>query len=1370
MKTKEISQREQFEKSAWKGEGNFKLFQSSVFDVIYRYDPQNNKYDFISPSVELQTGYTVEEFSSDPERITQRITHPKDLAKVRAEVEQRIAGGSSGRPFRVEYRITRKDGREIWVSDQKTLEFTTDGKLYRINGVVRDITKRKLAEEAVRNAEREKATILASLSEHVVYQDTHMRILWANRAAADSVGLMPDQLAGRRCYEVWPQRTQPCPDCPVAKARQTGQPQEGEVTTPDGRVWFIRGYPVRDGSNEIVGVVETTLDITERKRAEEALKETNARLQTLILAIPDVVYFKDAQGRNLVVNKAFEELVGLKQEEIVGKTDDKLFPPDLAACCRQSDQEVRSTGSPVHSEEQYINKKGKSLFFDTIKVPIRDDQGTVAGFMGVSRDVTYRKEAEEKLRWELEVSTALAKLSNSLITPSSTVQDIAEIVLDYAKLLTKSEHGYVSSIDPQTRDNVGHTLTKMMGNQCLVTGEDRRIVFRLGSDGLYPGLWGHALNTCKPFYTNSPEAHQASKGTPEGHIPIENVLSVPAMIGEELVGQIALANSNKGYTERDLKAIQRLVDLYALAVQRKRVEGVLRESEAKYRTLFESSIEGIAITKGNRILAANRALLDTFGFTALEEFTREPLLNYVAPEHGKSIQHRLKKREKGEPLGPRLECSVVRKDGVIRDLEISTTEVLIRGEKHMLSTFHDITERKRAEVALQESEEKFRSLAEESPNMIFINKTGKVVYVNEKCEEIMGYAREEFYSPDFDFLTLIAPEFRESVETNFSRHEKGGEVAPFEYALITRQGKRIEAILNTKLIKYGGESVILGIVTDITERKRAEEALRESEEKYRTFFNTSPDGIAITTLDGKILDANQAYQNMLGYTLEELKELNYQQFTPTKWHEAEAKQIKAFMIAGYGTFEKEYIRKDGTIFPVSLTAWLIRDKQGNPSKIGAFFKDITDPKRAEEKLKDYTRQIEEKNLELKIKNLELTATRAQLVQKEKLRALGQMASGLAHNFNNLLAIILGRAQLLQRKAKDLEIEKGLKSIERAAVDASSTIRRIQDFTRVRKDQEFGWVDIDGVIDDVLALTKHQWKDQALADGVNIKLEVQKDRRRLAPVAGDESELREAFASIVLNAVDAMPEGGKIVIRTRTNRKSVSVYFIDSGIGIPAEARQKIFDPFFTTKGVRSTGLGLSVAYGIIQRHQGDIQIESKPGEGTTVIVRLPVSEILGKEERKEEGSEKLPAQKTPVNILVIEDEMDVRELLFDILTSAHYKVEVASDGSQGLEICRKEKFDIVLTDLGMPEISGWEVAKQIKGIDSSTTVLLITGWGVEMEEEKLKESGIDRVITKPVRVGDLLNLVSEMLESKKKIKQAGKDARGYPVDSKETEI
>lgn len=671
-------------------------------------------------------------------------------------------------------------------------------------------------------------------------------------------------------------------------------------------------------------------------------------------------------------------------------------------------------------------------------------------------------------------------------------------------------------------------------------------------------------------------------------------------------------------------AVQLLRDI----TERQRAEEALRESEEKYRDLFENANDLIqSVDENGKFVYVNKKWKQVMGYSD-EEMKKLNLVDILLKDQVPHFMELFKRVVGGDTLDD-VETVFVTKNG--KKIFVSgSVSPRVKGGKFVATRgiFRDITERKWGDEKLRESEEKFRSLAEESPNMIFINKKGRVVYANEKCEEIMGYKREEFYSPDFDFFALIAPEFRELVKENFGRHLKDSEVDPLDYALVTKEGKRIEAILNTKLIRYGGKSAILGIVTDITERKRAEE-----------------------------------------------------------------------------------------------------------------------------KLKEYTRQIEEKNTELEAKNQELTATRARLVQREKLRALGQMASGVAHNFNNLLAIILGRVQLLQKKARNLDTEKGLRSIEAAALDASSTVKRIQDFARVRKDQEFKWVDIDELIEDVIALTKTKWKDQAEANGITIELEVQKDRRTLSPVAGDVSELREVFTNIIFNAVEAMPNGGRIVIRTQTDRKSVFVSFADSGIGIPDEVRARIFDPFFTTKGVKNMGLGLSVAYGIVQRHQGDFQIESKQGKGTTVIVRLPVSKTLGREGLEEKESTRPIVQRESANILVIDDEKGIRELLFDILTSANHMVKLTSGGAEGLKICNEEKFDIVFTDLGMPRMSGWEVAKAIKEIDSNITVCLITGWGVEMEEEKLRENGIDRVVTKPVKMEALLTLVSESIESKKKEKE-----------------
>ncbi|MGB2697686.1 MAG: PAS domain S-box protein, partial [Candidatus Zixiibacteriota bacterium] len=318
------------------------------------------------------------------------------------------------------------------------------------------------------------------------------------------------------------------------------------------------------------------------------------------------------------------------------------------------------------------------------------------------------KETEQALQWELAVNRALARLSKALITPASSTEDMANIVLDSARSLTQSEQGFVSSIDPKTGDAIAHTLTKMLGKECVVRGEDRRIRFPIGPDGLYGGLWGHALNSRQPFFTNFPQMHKASQGIPDGHIPIKNFLSVPAVIGQDLVGQVALANSVRDYSHSDLEAITRLTQLYAMAIQRMRAEEAIRESEVK-----------------------------------------------------------------------------------------------------------------------------FRNLAEQSPNMIFINKKGRVIYANKKCEEIIGYKREEFYSPHFDFFTLISPDSKDLIKDNFERHIKGEEVAPCEYTLTTKGGEKIEVILTTKLIRYEGANAILGTVTDITERKRAEKEIQKLNESLK---------------------------------------------------------------------------------------------------------------------------------------------------------------------------------------------------------------------------------------------------------------------------------------------------------------------------------------------------------------------------------------------------------------------------------------------------------------------------------------------------------------------------------------------------------
>ncbi len=381
---------------------------------------------------------------------------------------------------------------------------------------------------------------------------------------------------------------------------------------------------------------------------------------------------------------------------------------------------------------------------------------------------------------------------------------------------------------------------------------------------------------------------------------------------------------------------------------------------------------------------------------------------------------------------------------------------------------------------------------------------------------------------------------------------------------------------------------------------------------------------------------------------------------------------------------------------------------------------------------------------------ELKQVQDQIVQAEKLRAMGEMASGVAHDFNNVLAVILGNIQLLLYQMDRLspeEIREGLKVIERSSKDGAETIRRIQEFTGVRRDKEFIALSLNEIITEVVNITQPRWKDQTQKKNVEVALTAQLGN--IPPLMGNPSELREVLTNIIFNAVDAMPQGGKLTIVTQPQAEGwVEVRITDTGIGMTEEVKKKVFDPFFTTKGVKNSGLGMSVSYGIIKRHGGEILVESKENEGTTFIIHLPTG--YGEEETVVAEVTSLKESRQ-ARILVIDDEEAVRDILSRMLKTKGHQVVVASNGEEGIERFRSEPFDLVFTDLGMPKLSGWEVGKAIKGINPKVPIAMITGWGVELDGEKLTESGIDLIVPKPFNFDQVIHLVSEALELKERM-------------------
>ena len=379
--------------------------------------------------------------------------------------------------------------------------------------------------------------------------------------------------------------------------------------------------------------------------------------------------------------------------------------------------------------------------------------------------------------------------------------------------------------------------------------------------------------------------------------------------------------------------------------------------------------------------------------------------------------------------------------------------------------------------------------------------------------------------------------------------------------------------------------------------------------------------------------------------------------------------------------------------------------------------------------------------------------REQFSQMEKLSALGELASGVAHDFNNTLAGILGRAQLLQRTNDPEKLRRGLDIIIKTAEDGAKTVKRIQDFARQRRDHNFELVSIDQILMDASEITRPRWKNCAEASNIHITLDLQIGSN--AMVMGDDSELREVLVNMVFNAIDAMPEGGTLTLSSRTVGEQVVIKIVDSGVGMYPEVRSRIFDPFFTTKGKAGLGLGLAVSFGIIRRHSGNIEVESQYGQGTEFRITLPVAKVAQTPIVKRELADETPEPKhvvavaqtgelTPKRLLVVDDEDFVRDLLKEILEGENCEVELAQDGTEALALFREREFDAVFTDVGMPGMSGWELAREIRQLNGHIPIAIITGWGEVVGSNEQRAAGVDWVLAKPFTADRIAELVREI--------------------------
>jgi signal transduction histidine kinase/CheY-like chemotaxis protein len=396
----------------------------------------------------------------------------------------------------------------------------------------------------------------------------------------------------------------------------------------------------------------------------------------------------------------------------------------------------------------------------------------------------------------------------------------------------------------------------------------------------------------------------------------------------------------------------------------------------------------------------------------------------------------------------------------------------------------------------------------------------------------------------------------------------------------------------------------------------------------------------------------------------------------------------------------------------------------------------------EEEMRRLRRRLEE----LQTSFDQLATTGGRVPVDEKMQALLNMAGGVGHVFNNVLAGILGRTQLLLKRAgreKSKELLNGLNEIEAATRQGIDALTRIQEFSRARPAEAFGPVDLNDIVQRAVEQTRPKWRDEPAAKGIRVELITHFGPH--SRLIGAESELLEAVVQLVNNAVEAMPRGGTLTIRTGLDSGRGVISVSDTGAGMPESARRRVFEPFFSTKGETGLGLGLSMVYGVMTRHGGDAMVESEEGTGTTITLRVPTS------------GEGAPVQVTipeaeRQQVLLVDDDETVRTALGDMLRGASYAVSLAASGLEGIARVRERQgaFDLVVTDLGMPDVPGWEVVEAVKQVDATTPVVIMSGFDRARATRRAKELGVDYVISKPFDIHDFLNTVKGLLLGRKR--------------------
>ena len=644
-------------------------------------------------------------------------------------------------------------------------------------------------------------------------------------------------------------------------------------------------------------------------------------------------------------------------------------------------------------------------------------------------------------------------------------------------------------------------------------------------------------------------------------------------------------------------------------------------------------------------------------------------------------------------------------------------------EQRIRELEQEAAEHKQVQEVLRDSEERYCKIFNAAADgMVVVDGEGIILDANNTYCRMYGYSYEELKGNQV--RDVIHPDHHATFIECRRQIDETGSAKKTESMDVCKDGRTVPIDIHAVMFSYKGKPAYLGVLRDITERKGAEVALRESEKKYRTILETIEEGYWESDMGGSLTFFNASMCRILGYAGDELLGMPYRQVTDEKSTEIAVQALNKVCTTGKPArgFEYEIIRKDGVKRYVESSASLIIDSGGQPIGFRGIIRDITDKKVLE----------------------------AQFRQAQKMESVGTLAGGIAHDFNNLLMGILGNASIILLDIDpDHPHYERLKGIEQHVQSGADLTGQLLGFARGGK-YEVRPANLNEVIKKSSAMFARTKKE------IKIHMKYQED---IWSVEVDQGQIEQALLNLYVNAWQAMPGGGDLYLQTENTSldenyvkpygvepgRYVKILVTDTGVGMDEATRQRIFDPFFTTKDMgRGTGLGMASVYGIIKNHGGIIAVYSEKGVGTTFNIYLPVSEkqVIGEKEFPEEtlkGSE---------TILLVDDEDMIIDVGREILKTLGYKVLQARDGKEALEIVKKghtSSPDLIILDMIMPGMGGGEVYDRMKEIDPGVKVLLSSGYSIDGRATEILERGCNGFIQKPFSMKHLSQKIREIL-------------------------